>query len=171
VSVTDAHAAVRAPLAFMAAACIQVLCTPAKAAGADKKADKADKADKDNGSAAKSSENGRSNQTYLIATKELRVVAAGTTAAQSFLSSFFPEQGAVVGMPAGMQITACDSQGNPRREGGDRFTIDIPGLPKHAVQLTDRGDGTYALQVPPCLPPAPAGPPPEREAGISADVE
>lgn len=122
---------------------MQVLCTPAKS---DKKAE----AKPENGSATpgKAGENGRSSQTYLIATKELRVVAAGTAAAQSFLSSFFPEQGAVVSMPAGMQITACDSQGNPRREGGDRFTIDIPGLAKHAVQLTDRGDGTYALQVP-----------------------
>lgn len=133
---------------------MQVLCTPAKAAS-EKKAepkpetkDKENEKDKENGSSTpKAGENGRTNQTYLIATKELRVVAAGTAAAQSFLSGFFPEQGAVVGMPAGMQITACDSQGNPRREGGDRFTIDIPGLPKHAVELSDRGDGTYSLQV------------------------
>jgi hypothetical protein len=40
-------------------------------------------------------------------------------------------------------------QGNARKEGGDRFTVDIPGLPKHAVQLTDRGDGTYSLQFVP----------------------
>lgn len=52
----------------------------------------------------------KASQTYLIATKELRVVAAGTAAAQCFLSNCFPEQGGVVGMPAGMQITACDAQ-------------------------------------------------------------
>lgn len=40
-------------------------------------------------------------------------------------------------------------QGNRRKEGGDRFAVDIPGLPKHAVQLTDRGDGTYSLQFVP----------------------
>jgi hypothetical protein len=77
---------------------LQVLCTPAAGAA------KAAAAKSENGEAAKVS------QTYLIATKELRVVAAGTSAAQCFLSNVFPEQGGVVGMPAGMQITACDAQ-------------------------------------------------------------
>lgn len=58
---------------------MQVLCTPAKTAVVEKKADP--KSDKENGSTPKAAENGRSNQTYLIATKELRVVAAGTSAA------------------------------------------------------------------------------------------
>ena len=48
-----------------------------------------------------------------------------------------------------VSLTVACMQGNKRKEGGDRFSVDIPGLPKHAVQVTDRGDGTYSLQFVP----------------------
>ena len=92
---------------------LQILCTPAVRTGAD-------------GAPAAA-------QTYLVASKDVNIVAAGTAAAQCYLSAVWPEQGGVVGMPAGMLLTACDGQGNARREGGDRFVIDIPGLPKCAL--------------------------------------
>jgi hypothetical protein len=52
----------------------------------------------------------KTSQTYLIATKELRIEAAGTSPPNCFLSDCFPQQGGVVGMTVGMQITACDAQ-------------------------------------------------------------
>ena len=64
---------------------------------------------------------------------QVRVVPAGTAAAQSFLSDVWPGSGAVVGMPAGVKLTALDGHGNARATGGDRFNVDIPGLPKYAV--------------------------------------
>jgi hypothetical protein len=94
---------------------LQILCTPAAPSG-------------------RASTNGVAPQvqTFLVASKDINIVAAGTSASQCFLSSVWPEQGGVVGMPAGMLLTSCDGQGNPRREGGDRFVVDIPGLPKYA---------------------------------------
>ena len=83
---------------------VQVLCTPAAAGSGSKPAAKSQNGDSTAAAAAKAS------QTYLIATKELRIEAASTAAAQCFLSNCFPEQGGVVGMPVGMQITACDAQ-------------------------------------------------------------
>lgn len=86
---------------------LQVLCTPAAAAAASKPAAaKAQNGD----TAAAAAAAAKSSQTYLIATKELRIEAAGTSAGKCFLSNCFPEQGGVVGMPVGMQITACDAQ-------------------------------------------------------------
>jgi hypothetical protein len=95
---------------------LQILCTPAAPAG-------------------KVATNGTTPppvtvQTFLVASKDITVVAAGTSPAQCYLSAVWPEQGGVVGMPAGMLLTSCDGQGNRRREGGDRFVVDIPGLPK-----------------------------------------
>lgn len=79
-----------------------MLCTPAAAGAGAKPTVKSQ-----NGDSAAAS---KSSQTYLIATKELRIEAAATAAAQCFLSNCFPEQGGVVGMPVGMQITSCDAQ-------------------------------------------------------------
>ena len=84
---------------------MQVLCTPAAAVGSSANPAK----NGQNGDAAAAAAT-KSSQTYLIATKELRIEAAATSAAQCFLSNCFPEQGGVVGMPVGMQITACDAQ-------------------------------------------------------------
>lgn len=98
---------------------LQILCTPAAPS-------------------ARVSTNGATPQvqTFLVASKDINIVAAGTAASQCYLSHVWPEQGGVVGMPAGMLLTACDGQGNPRREGGDRFVVDIPGLPKCAPKTS-----------------------------------
>jgi hypothetical protein len=98
---------------------LQILCTPAVPA----------RAVADNGAAPAPA----AAQTYLVASKDINIVVAATAAAQCYLSAVWPEQGGVVGMPAGMLLTACDGQGNPRREGGDRFVVDIPGLAKCAL--------------------------------------
>ena len=45
---------------------------------------------------------------------------------------------------------ACDEFDNERRAGGDAFKASIRGLGADAVSITDRGDGSYALQY--CIP-------------------
>ena len=41
---------------------------------------------------------------------------------------------------------ACDEHGNSATKGGSRFLVDIAGMPAHAIAVTDRGDGSYAVQ-------------------------
>ncbi|CAL8470626.1 g10168 [Coccomyxa elongata] len=71
---------------------------------------------------------------------------AAASSARSFLTSFWPPQGAVAGVPAGFVIQACDEFGNARKMGGDRFKAAIRGLDGDAVAVTDRGDGSYGVQ-------------------------
>lgn len=45
---------------------------------------------------------------------------------------------------------ACDSFQNPRQSGGESFTVQIQGLAREAIRITDRNDGTYTVEY--CVP-------------------
>lgn len=43
-------------------------------------------------------------------------------------------------------VQACDSFGNVLTSGGATFAAEIGGMSDDAISITDRQDGTYALQ-------------------------
>ncbi|KAK9829410.1 hypothetical protein WJX72_005680 [[Myrmecia] bisecta] len=80
----------------------------------------------------------------------VKVEEAACDAGCSYLTGFWPAHGAVAGVPAGFIVQACDALGNPRSRGGDDFSVDIRGVSSEAVTLSDRQDGSYAVQY--CIP-------------------
>ena len=47
-------------------------------------------------------------------------------------------------------MQACDSFGNQRHSGHDSFTVQIQGVARDDIHVTDRHDGTYAVEY--CVP-------------------
>ncbi|DBA83503.1 TPA: hypothetical protein ACH3X2_006431 [Trebouxia sp. C0005] len=66
------------------------------------------------------------------------------------LSGFWPVQGAIADVPAGFIIQARDSFTNLCQSGGDSFSVQIQGVAREAICVTDRHDGTYAVEY--CVP-------------------
>jgi hypothetical protein len=74
----------------------------------------------------------------------------GTDAANCIAYGPGLEAGNLDTHPANFTIEARDKNGNPRKEGGDKFDVDIqgPNGPIHA-DVVDNGDGTYGVTYQP----------------------
>eukprot|EP00899_Mesostigma_viride_P003583 jgi/Mesvir1/13225/Mv12753-RA.2 len=68
-------------------------------------------------------------------------VLAGPTSAPSITLAGPGATGAVKGVPVAFTITARDAAGNVRTQGGDDFSVLVPGASSATVR--DNGDGTY----------------------------
>ena len=49
-----------------------------------------------------------------------------------------------------LAVQACDGFCNPRRSGQESLAVEMPGLPRKGVCITDRQDGTYLVEY--CVP-------------------
>ena len=79
---------------------------------------------------------------------ELTVVEAATSAERSFTTAFWPEHGAVAAVAGGFMIQACDTHGNRRTSGGDRFSLEIRGVAADAVQVGNHSGSDTSLTDP-----------------------
>ncbi|KAL0032084.1 hypothetical protein WJX77_004214 [Trebouxia sp. C0004] len=86
----------------------------------------------------------------VIASRVVEVEEGVASASSCRLLGFWPVQRAIADVPAGFIIQARDSFGNLCQSGGDSFSVQIQGVARENICVTDRHDATYAVEY--CVP-------------------